>query len=70
MSVKAIHMLVHTGCAQEFRNLIWCDLEGLADGMYWAEEPQDSPWKQLCKETNSENVSGMLEYVKNLKTIG
>lgn len=68
MSPKAVYSLVHAGCADEFRGLIWCDLEGLADGMYWVEEPQDSPWKQLCKETNSENVAGMLEYVKSLKT--
>ena len=67
MSPEAISVLVHNGNAQEFRNLIWCDTEGLADGMYWVEEPQDSPWKQLCKETGSEHVSGMLDYVKTLK---
>jgi len=67
MSVMAISQIIHNGFGPEFWGLIWCDLEGLADGMYWSEEPQDSPWKQLCRETSSESVPGMLNYVKNLK---
>ena len=67
MPPEAISVLVHSGHAQAFRDLIWCDTEGLANGMYWVEEPQDTPWRQLCKESNSENVTGILDYVKNLK---
>ncbi len=67
MCPNAIAGIVHNGYGPEFWGLIWCDLEGLADGMYWSEEPQDSPWRQLCRETSAENVTGMLDYVKGLK---
>jgi hypothetical protein len=67
MSVMAISQIIHNGFGPEFWGLIWCDLEGLADGMYWSEEPQDTPWRQLCRETDSDNVFEILSYVKKLK---
>ena len=64
----AIYMLVHAGFGENFKSLIWTDLEGYADGMYWPDEPDDTPWKQLCEETNADNVKGFLEYVRKLKS--
>lgn len=66
---QAIAGLVHNGFAQDYRDLIWCDLEGLA----WSYCPQPSydngPWKKLCEETGEDSVAGFLKYVQNLKAV-
>lgn len=66
---QAIYGLVHAGFGQDFRDLIWCDLEGLAFNYCPQPEYDNGPWKKLCEETGEQNVAGFLKYVQNLKKV-
>jgi hypothetical protein len=66
---EAVYGLVHAGFAQDFRNLIWCDLEGMAFNYCPQPEYDNGPWKKLCEETGEKNVAGFLKYVQNLKAV-
>jgi hypothetical protein len=54
----AISALVHSGFAQDYHNQIWCDLEGLADGM--SHDP--GPWKEKIRATGCETYEELLEW--------
>jgi hypothetical protein len=58
MSPQGIAALVHSGCAQEYHNQIWCDLEGLADGMSY----DPGPWKEKIRATGCETYDELLEW--------
>jgi hypothetical protein len=66
---EAVYGLVHAGFGQDFRDLIWCDLEGTAFNYCPQPEYDNGPWKKLCEETGENNVAGFLKYVQNLKAV-
>jgi hypothetical protein len=54
----AIAALVNAGCAQDYSNQLWTDLEGLADGM----EYDPSPWKEKIKATGCKTYDELVEW--------
>jgi hypothetical protein len=58
MPPQAISAIINSGCSQYYHNQLWCDLEGLADGM--GHDP--GPWKEKIRATGCETYEELLDW--------